>query len=963
MIEHPNSFDPVESLLVDYLARVDDKEDGESALEDIVAAHPEHEDELRLRVAMIDDYGIAGESPASADDSDSPLPHQRLGDFDLIERLGEGGMGEVWEAEQRSLGRRVALKLVRDTASMGALLRFRREAQAVAKLSHPHVAALYGSGEDEGRPWISMELIPGRGLDEINREAKESETDIHELSRWGFEVGQALAAAHEVGVIHRDIKPSNIRIRPDGAAVLLDFGLARIEAGPAISVSGSFAGSPAYAAPEQIDGNEIGPHTDVYGLGATLYHCLVGTPPHVATSTEALFQKILSETPAPPRRLDAKVHPDLDCIVQKCMEKRPSDRYASAAELTEDLGRFLSHRPILARPPSLSGRLVRWRRRNPVLAGAAAIVVALAFVALIVLRIQSSRHIDELETKNRRLAEEKERADEGIKEWERLADGRRFDQLIRLAEDELWPAIPERIPQMEAWIPKMEALLERLEEHRGALDALRQRALPKGKSDRSKEVLIRADRERDVTEAAQQLQIAQQRENMVQHNIDQFVAHRDSVLETAPDSEDLITLAADIEQIRLALEDVQTHLITPRKARLEELRRFAVSEERLSWTFADAGDQLRHDQLMTLLSGLEQHESGAAEAIIAMRERIAQAREAQRRLQEDDREAWAFVLADVERKESPYAGLELEPIAGLVPLGRDSLSGFWEFWHVSSGSRPTWQAEGERGRVVLDDSSGEEGLVLVLIPGGSFTMGSRLPDDDHSIGDPNVDPKSWENEGPPIALEVEAFLISKFEVTQGQWARLFHEHPSYYSVGDLRGSHRITLRNPVTDIDAMAAAKACRIWDLDICAEANWEYACRAETSSPYSTGQDVASLAGYANIADEGSHQFFHPAWPHTAGFADGHGVHARIAGFLPNPFGLFDMHGNVQEICRATTDEERQGAAPSAVVNKIDREFMLRGGSFNGLATSARSASRLFTTRTAIDADTGFRPMRSLR
>lgn len=308
-----------------------------------------------------------------------------LGDFRLLERLGEGGMGVVFLAEQISLRRRVAVKLLRPeiASSRTAAARFEREAMAAAKLNHPSIVSVIAVGEHRGTRYIAMEHIPGRGLDEVLREAaaKGEPIAIGRAVRWCAQIARGLCAAHEAGIIHRDVKPSNIRITHDDRAMLLDFGVARdIDAG-APTLTETFIGSPFYAAPEQVAprGGTIDGRTDVYAAGMVLYEAITGKMPFTAGTLEQVLHAILVVDPPPPGAVRRGVARDVSTAVMKAIDKDPGRRYASARLFAEDLEAILELKPIAAAAPGPLSRVARWGKRNRPMA-AAGITAACAIV-------------------------------------------------------------------------------------------------------------------------------------------------------------------------------------------------------------------------------------------------------------------------------------------------------------------------------------------------------------------------------------------------------------------------------------------------------------------------------------------------------------------------------------------------------------------------------------------------------
>lgn len=359
-----------------------------------LARHPRAGALLRARLEAL--HGMLGDARATpagdaegADatgtrDTDEDLPYERLGEFRLIRRLDEGGMGTVYLAEQESLGRIVALKVIRPElhGSPTAAARFEREAQVIARLRHANIVTAFAVGVDRGVHYLALEFVPGRGLDEILSEAAAAGRRIPppQAVTWAAQIARALECAHAAGIVHRDVKPGNIRITPDGRALLLDFGIAHDAEALGLTRTGPLLGSPAYAAPEQVGATgRIGPHTDVHGLGATLYECLSGRAPYLGKTIEETLHHVLETQATPVRRLNAAVSRDLETVLAHALEKDPARRYPTAAALADDLEALLAFRPIAARRPGPLRRTVQWMRRHPaVAAGTLVAVLALA---------------------------------------------------------------------------------------------------------------------------------------------------------------------------------------------------------------------------------------------------------------------------------------------------------------------------------------------------------------------------------------------------------------------------------------------------------------------------------------------------------------------------------------------------------------------------------------------------------
>jgi tetratricopeptide (TPR) repeat protein len=363
---------------------------------------------------------------------------RRLGDFEIGREIGRGGMGIVYEARQVSLNRKVALKVLAGTLGLTskAVVRFRREAEAAAKLHHTNIVPIYATGEEDGTHFYAMELIEGPSLNVVIRQMRkgeplpESEAASHNkasagtstmaskwlaetmpqhktsaaassdvaapavsdsstslttgggyfdtLARMMAEVADGLDYAHNQGVIHRDIKPSNLLLSPDGRVSINDFGLARMLEQPGMTMTGEFVGSPLYMSPEQITAGRapLDHRTDIYSFGATLYELLTLQPPFPGERRDQILAQIIGKEPKPPRRHNKKLPVDLETICLKAMEKDPDRRYQTAGHMAEDLRRFVNRFAISAKRAGPIARTVKWVRRRPA-------VAALIFLVLL----------------------------------------------------------------------------------------------------------------------------------------------------------------------------------------------------------------------------------------------------------------------------------------------------------------------------------------------------------------------------------------------------------------------------------------------------------------------------------------------------------------------------------------------------------------------------------------------------
>ncbi|MEQ8767242.1 MAG: serine/threonine-protein kinase, partial [Planctomycetota bacterium] len=354
-----------------------------------------------------------------------------VADYRLIREIGRGGMGVVYEAEQISLGRRVALKLLPSglLATSRQVERFRREAAAVAKLRHPGIVPIYTTGELDGIHFFAMELVEGISLDrEIESRRAEQDEDPREarddtpsptarISEIVARVAEALQYSHDQGIIHRDVKPHNILLDRSGLPRLVDFGLAKDDEAGSLSVSGDLVGTVHYMSPEQLlaKSHLVDHRTDVYSLGVVLYELLTLQLPFQGRSAQEILVKINTREPKSIRKLNPRVARDLETICSKAMSKDPNGRYATAGELAADLRRFLRLEPIQAKPPGRLERTLKWARREPARALAAALAALLLLgtptAIAIVLEIARQEAVSERNEKDRALADAKRSAE------------------------------------------------------------------------------------------------------------------------------------------------------------------------------------------------------------------------------------------------------------------------------------------------------------------------------------------------------------------------------------------------------------------------------------------------------------------------------------------------------------------------------------------------------------------------
>ncbi|MFO0958022.1 MAG: serine/threonine-protein kinase [Isosphaeraceae bacterium] len=311
-----------------------------------------------------------------------------LGEFRLIREIGRGGMGVVYEAEQSSLGRRVALKVLPYVAAASrSLARFRVETQVASMLQHPHIVPVYAVGCDQGVHYYAMQRIVGQSLAEALRHRHGNGTvgprgiDPRLAADLALQAAEALDYAHENGVLHRDVKPGNLLVDDRGHLWVTDFGLARAPGSADLTLTGDLLGTVRYMSPEQLSGNRpIDSRSDLHALGITLYELVTGRPAFDAVDRHELIRQVVEVEPPLPRRICPGIPRDLETIILHAIAKDPAHRYPTARALAEDLRRFLSDRPILAVRPGLLERANRWGRRRKALVATAALLLAIASV-------------------------------------------------------------------------------------------------------------------------------------------------------------------------------------------------------------------------------------------------------------------------------------------------------------------------------------------------------------------------------------------------------------------------------------------------------------------------------------------------------------------------------------------------------------------------------------------------------
>ncbi len=418
--------EPLEVLAAEYMERL--RQGEQPSVEDYATRHPALAEEIRElfpTIAVTERLKARQARSSGGRATLGPARLERLGDFRIIREIGRGGMGVVFEAEQESLGRRVAVKVLPRQVLLDEkhLKRFEREARIAANLHHTNIVEVFGVGEQEGFHYYVMQYIEGVGLDAVvpevaktlcrqggNFVTKEGDkgkkngvtgavrqllgeegTKIGRLdkaywrnvARIGLQAAEALNYAHGQGVLHRDIKPANLLLSAQGTVWLTDFGLAKAAQSEDVSLTGDVVGTLRYMAPEQFQG-QADQQSDIYSLGLTLYELLALKPAFEETDQSRLMQRIVQGPPSPPGATTLGIPRDLETIILKAISPEAGNRYASAGDMAEDLRCFLEDRPIHARRVGPIERLGRWCRRNPAIAGLAGTTLFLLVLVAVV---------------------------------------------------------------------------------------------------------------------------------------------------------------------------------------------------------------------------------------------------------------------------------------------------------------------------------------------------------------------------------------------------------------------------------------------------------------------------------------------------------------------------------------------------------------------------------------------------
>lgn len=853
-----------------------------------------------------------------------------------IDRGASGLVDRIWD---RDLRRRLARKtLACEFPDERTQWRFLEEAQINAQLSHPGIVPVHEVGLDaEGRLYFQMPLVRGRTfrrvLDDVWAE-RDGWTRTRALGVL-LRVCETMAYAHSRAVVHRDLKPSNLMVGRFGEVFVMDWGLARVvgdprRAGerptvssgaghsvvltdrrdaacrdpdsPAFTQQGDVLGTPYYMAPEQAYGDvaHVGPSADVYAIGAMLYELLSGHPPYGNKGKPPHAAGVLSDVqtgpPVPVAELSPDAPPELLAICERAMDRDLGRRLSTAESLAGQLRAFLERRVVSVYATGPLAEFSKWIGRNRATATASAAFLLAAFLVL------------------------------GLVQQWRIADVAREKVFMRAAyalsgvitrADRGWRLVADSVPEMEAWLDEARRLVVEVRSGLDELIELRARAIS-SEVDTSHPLVVR---ERELVAL-----------------ISAFETHRASDRALAESRSDPPTPEAQRALRSLAVLNARIPVLEGKLAHAR--RRIELAR---AWRFEGVEDQARHDHLTDLADNvqmLDDHEYGRIARVEHWRD--AADAVAARSLQGAAGDRWAAALASISANPL-YAGIDLVPQLGLVPLREDSQTGLWVFWHILSGEQPAFDAH---GRLSL---GGETGIVFVLLPGGQMQLGCQGDQPDQPLYDRYAEQRDLGL----IDVDLAPFFMSRYELTQAQWTRLASENQSYYRVGtQWQGQDRISSLHPIESVTWTKSVDALDRWGLLLPTEAQWEYAARGGTSQVFWWGDALEQRENC--YAEKG---LVSDGWDH----------HAPVNRFDANPFGLYGVLGNVREWCRdafAPKDHAAQERRPGdgLVVSDIQMFRIIRGGGFDLGPSWMRCSSRAWARPEDAKEGVGLRPCRAL-
>ena len=1017
-----DALDALQGFLAQFL--LDEEQGLHRPLADYQAKYPHH------AAAIAQEYAhLVGE----ADPADEAAV--QIGPYQLRHELGRGGQAVVWLAHDPRLQRDVALKILSTAASsLDQQQRLQREAMVAGRLADPGICTVYEAGRDGHHLYLAMQLVPGRTMAAHIAAAAASGTPlpIARVLDWFTALLGSLQHAHAAGIVHRDLKPGNVMITPDDRPVLLDFGLAVAEGtdGPLLTRSGDCFGTPAYLAPEQLRGERRdGASADLWATAVSLYEALASVRPFHGATSAAVQNAILAQRVPDLRQHRRAIPRELATVLAVALDPVPKHRYASAGDFAADLAAVAAGRPIAARAPGLPRRLLLWHRRHRVVAGA-------TWLALVALGIGAERSLA-----TARLAAS---LDAKVRDYDLLAGVPLYKNAMASAQ-RLFPAVPERLPAIDAWLRDEAApLLAMREPIDAALRELQLHAVPRPEPAASRPFASEVELLELVAESLQRT--TQRRSGEIEDAVAELPAELATATTSSlflaawqrtPQQTDLRSLFGDealglccIEAVlqridagdrslqrtvaadllpwallangrdedaiaagRAAVAAAPAHWRPTAELHLAQViaastgapaRLAAVTAELPALTaerdrprhfeLRDKPQQFLHDTLVTLATDLA---ALRRDTLVDMQRRRRWAASIGELTQHHPRarHSWAEVRAALAAADgvvasTAYRGQSLElpdhDVVGLVPIGRNPATMLWEFYDLRSAwdgatdpatlPIPEHQPDGS---VPITDATG---IVLVLLPGGLARIGVQSDDP----AGPHYDPRARPDATPVHTVRLDPFFCARHELTQGQWLRLQNgderrRRPSKYGPGMIVKDNTPTLAHPVEQVSWTMAVELGAMYGLQLPTEVQWEYACRANRDERWA---GIPDLPREGNVADLDAKGWTN--WPIYAPFHDGHVIHAPVGSFAANGFGLYDMHGNVEEWCRDEridyTTKARDGdGARFGDSPRLGR--VVRGGAFHAEVELTHAGARTLAAADQIAGSMGVRFVRPLR
>jgi serine/threonine protein kinase/formylglycine-generating enzyme required for sulfatase activity len=803
--------------------------------------------------------------------------------YEILRRLGSGGMATVYLAREIALDREVAIKVLpraflRDN---DFVTRFKHEARVAAALEHPHIVRIHQIGEGQDLCYIVMSYIAGGSIgDEIRHRGT---IDLDDLVRWSMDTCSALHHAHAHGIVHRDLKPDNIMLDGNRRAVVTDFGIARATIGARLTQTGAVIGTPQYMSPKQAQGKELDGRSDIYSMGMVLYQMATGTLPFQGSDAVSLMYKHVHEFPEPPDVRNPAIPAWLRDIILKCLAKRPEDRFATAGELSKALAE--RHRPKIAKTALMPDRPARKSRRGFYFGLAALIILALGAGAYwFTTRPQST-------LKPAVTAPAGQQAAPG--ETANI-DDQAFRQAEMVNTEKAFTVYLQAFPQ-----------------GRHAEEARKQIEFLKSLSSKQPQPSTPSAAAPSAS-APQSKTPAPQTDTSSEDNLAWQVA---VLLDTPQAYETYLKLYPS----GLHAAEAKKKSAAPQKD--------ANSEDNLAWQLATLMNTVEsyNTYLKLYPSGIHAAEAKTKLAALSEQETQSAAAKAEEEIRRDD-QAWRIA----ESTGTPDA---FNAYLIALPEGRHATEAKTKLAALEART-----AQRDQVRLALNALS----MKLVDIPGGSFLMGS-----DKGGGD----------EKPVHTVTLAAFQMTDTEVTQSQYQAVMGNNPSFFKSSGNNPVERVSWFDAIAfcnKLSERAKLEPCYTLSTGACdfsksgfrlpTEAEWEYACRAETGGDYSTGNSPADLARAGWYADNSGER------PHPVGQK------------APNAWRLFDLHGNVWEYTNDWYAKDYYAKSPkdNPTGPSSGGDKVLRGGSWIDNATGCKASTRRSYEPKKSYSDIGFRVVR---